>query len=55
MLMTSGVTTIPVCMLVLLFELQYPFRSDVGIGPDAWRSALDHIHEMQKGGMMNMR
>ncbi|HEX4159037.1 MAG TPA: hypothetical protein VHY79_11210 [Rhizomicrobium sp.] len=55
MLMTSGVTTILVCMLVLLFELQYPFRSAIGIGPEAWRGALDHIHEMQRGGLMNMR
>lgn len=55
MLMTSGVTTIMVCMLVLLFELQYPFRSDVGIGPDAWHGAIEHIREMQAGTMMNMR
>jgi hypothetical protein len=55
MLMTSGVTTIIVCMLALLFELQYPFRSDVGIGPDAWRGAIAHIHDMQKGMLMNMR
>lgn len=55
MLMTSGVTTILVCMLVLLFELQYPFRSDIGIGPEAWHGALDHIHDMQKGMLMNMR
>jgi hypothetical protein len=55
MLMTSGVATIIVCMLVLLFELQYPFRSDIGIGPDAWRGEIEHIHEMQKGMLMNMR
>lgn len=55
MLMTAGVTTVIVSMLVLLFELQYPFRSDVGIGPDAWQGAIEHIHEMQKGMIMNMR
>jgi len=32
--MTFTVAIIIVSMLVLLFELQYPFRNDVGIGPD---------------------
>lgn len=54
-LMTSTVVTIIVSTLILLFELQYPFRSDVGIGPDAWNSAVAHIHEMQTGEMANMR
>lgn len=55
-LMTSTVVTIIVSILVLLFELQFPFRSDVGIGPDAWRAAVTHIHqmEMHKGMKMNM-
>jgi hypothetical protein len=39
----------------MLFELQYPFRSDIGIAPDAWRGALAHVHEMQFGSMDNMR
>jgi len=55
LLMTSTVVTIVVSTLVLLFELQYPFRSDVGIGPDAWRDAVVHIHEMQTGPMKSMR
>jgi len=55
LLMTSTVVTVIVSILVLLFELQYPFRSDVGIGPDAWEAALTHIHQMQTGEMMNMR
>lgn len=50
LLMTSCVVTIIVSTLVLLFELQYPFRSDIGIGPDAWKSAISHIHGMQAGG-----
>jgi hypothetical protein len=54
-LMTSTVVTIIVSILVLLFELQYPFRSDVGIGPDAWKGAIEHIHQMQTGPMPNMR
>jgi len=55
LLMTSTVVTIVVSILVLLFELQYPFRSDVGIGPQAWQGALAHIHEMQTGTQMGMR
>lgn len=55
LLMTSTVVTIVVSTLVLLFELQYPFRSDVGIAPDAWKEALTHIHEMQTGGIANMK
>ena len=54
-LMTSTVVTIVVSALVLLFELQYPFRSDVGIGPDAWNGAVEHIHQMQSGELMGMR
>jgi hypothetical protein len=42
-------------MMVLLFELQYPFRSDIGVGADAWRDAVKHIHQMQTGTVMNMR
>lgn len=55
LLIRSTVVTIIVCILVLLFELQYPFRSDVGIGPDAWERAVEHIHQMQSGGQMNMK
>lgn len=55
LLMTATVTTIIVSTLILLFELQYPFRSDVGIGSETWTGALAHIHEMQAGTMMNMR
>jgi type IV secretory pathway VirB2 component (pilin) len=55
LLMTSAVVTIMVSTMVLLFELQYPFRSDVGVGPDAWRDAVKHIHQMQTGPVANMR
>ncbi|HVU20791.1 MAG TPA: DUF4239 domain-containing protein [Rhizomicrobium sp.] len=54
-LMTSTVVTMIVSILVLLFELQYPFRSNVGIGPQAWQGALAHLHQMQSGEMKNMR
>jgi hypothetical protein len=55
LLMTSIVAVIVVSALVLLFELQYPFRSDVGIGPDAWDDAVAHIHQMQSGPMTDMQ
>jgi hypothetical protein len=55
LLMTSIVVTMIGSVLVLLFELQYPYRSDVGIGPNAWRGAIAHIHQMQAGNQMNMR
>ena len=55
LLMTATVVTMIASTLVLLFELQYPYRSDVGIGPDAWRGAIAHIHAMQAGSQMNMR
>ena len=54
-LMTSTVVTIIVSILVLLFELQYPFRSDIGIGPELWQGAHAHLHEMENGDMMGMR
>jgi len=56
LLMTSTVVTIVVSILVLLFELQSPFRSAVGIGPDAWKAAVTHIHQMEtdEGMKMNM-
>lgn len=55
LLMTSTVVTMIASILVLLFELQYPFRSDVGIGPEAWQGALEHLHQMQTGEMKDMR
>jgi hypothetical protein len=53
--MTSAIVTVMVPTMVLLFELQYPFRSDVGIGPDSWQYAIAHIHQMQDGSLPNMR
>jgi len=53
--MTSTVVTMIVSILVLLFELQYPFRSNVGIGPEAWQEAVAHVRQMQTGEMKNMR
>jgi hypothetical protein len=55
MLMTALVTTIITCMLVLLFELQYPFRSGVGIGPADWRETLMRIGQLQSGALLKVR
>jgi hypothetical protein len=55
LLMTSAVAIVIVSMLVLLFELQYPFRSQLGVGPDAWQGVVEHIHLMQTGDQTNMR
>lgn len=55
LLMTATVVTMIASTLVLLFELQYPYRSDIGIGPGAWQRAIQHIHAMQTGSQVNMR
>lgn len=55
LVMTAIVVTMIASTLVLLFELQYPFRSDVGVSSEAWEGAIAHIHAMQTGGQMNMR
>jgi hypothetical protein len=55
LLMTSTIVTMIVSIMVLLFELQNPFRSSVGIPPDAWRGALAHLHQMQTGTLKDMQ
>lgn len=55
LLMTAMVVTLIASTLVLLFELQYPFRSDVGVSREAWEGAIAHIHAMETGSQMNMR
>ena len=55
LLMTSIVAIVMVSSLVLLFELQHPFRSRVGIGSDTWSSFVKHIRLMQNGPQQNMR
>jgi hypothetical protein len=55
LIMTSVVTILIVSMLVLVFELQYPYRADVGIGPGAWIGVSDHIRLMQSGEQPSMR
>jgi len=55
LLMTATVAIIITSLLVLLFELQYPFRSDLRIQPASWNAAIHHIHIMQTGSQMDMR
>jgi hypothetical protein len=55
LLMTSAVTIIIASTLVLLFELQYPFRSSLSIPSDSWQGVVEHIHFMQSGSQMDMR
>jgi len=55
LLMTSTVAILIASMLVLLFELQYPFRSSVGVRPDTWYGFIEHIHLMQSGTQHDMQ
>jgi hypothetical protein len=55
MIMTATVVIMIISTLTLLFELQYPFRSIIGVGPQAWQAAQEHIHEMESGPMPDMR
>jgi hypothetical protein len=55
LLMTAAVTIIITTTLVLLFELQYPFRSGLGIDYNDWTAVIDHIHQMQAGPQSSMR
>lgn len=55
LMMTSAVTVIVVATLVLLFEVQYPFQSDLRIGADDWNTVVTHIQYMQNGPQSAMR
>ncbi|MDQ6781761.1 MAG: DUF4239 domain-containing protein [Candidatus Eremiobacteraeota bacterium] len=48
LLMTSAVALVIACMLVLLFELQYPFRSHLGVRPDTWYIFVEHVRFLQQ-------
>jgi hypothetical protein len=54
-IMTSSVTVIIMTMIVMIFELQYPFRSDLGIAPNAWVGLIRHIDYMDGASPANMR
>jgi hypothetical protein len=54
--MTSLVTVIITSTLVLLFELEFPFRSWLGVDGTDWSRAIEHIQYMISGsGMGGMR
>jgi Protein of unknown function (DUF4239) len=55
LMMTSAVTIMVTATLVLLFELQYPFQSDLRIQPDDWTAVVTHIQYMQSGPQASMR
>jgi len=55
LLMTSAVAIVVASTLVLLFELQYPFRSGISVQPDTWHGFMDHIRLMQSGSQLKMR
>ncbi len=55
LMMTSAVTIIMTTTLVLLFELQCPFQSDLRIPPDDWNGVVSHIEFMQHGSLGEMR
>ncbi len=48
MLMTASVSILIATMFVLLFELQFPFRTAVGIEPSAWQALIVHIDSMDR-------
>lgn len=57
LLMTSTVTIVIVAILVLLFELQYPFRTAIGVSADTWKGFVGHVHLMENasGNLKGMR
>jgi hypothetical protein len=48
MVMTGSVAVLIATMFVLLFELQYPFRSRIGIQPTPWEAVIAHIQYMDR-------
>lgn len=54
LVMTATVAILTTSVLVLLFELQFPFRSDLRIAPDSWNASISHIYMMQSGPQAGM-
>jgi hypothetical protein len=55
--MTSCLAVIIVTMFVMIFELQYPFRGQLGIMAEDWSVTLAHIQSMDArdpGSAMHM-
>jgi uncharacterized membrane protein YjfL (UPF0719 family) len=55
LIMTGSVAAVIASMLVLSFELQFPFRGQLGISPHVWTSLLEHIRDMDAHGSPQMR
>ena len=55
LLMTGCVAVMVTAVLVLLFELQYPFRTSLRIGSEDWSAVVGHIAAMQNGAQAEMR
>ncbi|HEY7993346.1 MAG TPA: DUF4239 domain-containing protein [Candidatus Eremiobacteraceae bacterium] len=57
LVMTGAVAVIIATMMVLIFELESPFRSPIGISSSAWSAVISHIEYMDSrpGSMMNMK
>jgi hypothetical protein len=51
LMMTGAVAVVIAAMFVLLFELQAPFRSQLGVTPEAWNALIVHIEFMDRGPM----
>jgi len=55
LLTTGGVAVLIAMMLVLIVEMQNPFRGAIAIGPDAWTAFLHHVESMDRGAMPAMK
>ena len=55
LVMTSTVVIVIVSTMLLLFELQYPFRSNIDVSRKPWQEAVEHIQQMRSGQMPDMR
>jgi hypothetical protein len=49
LLMTGAVALVIAALFVMLFELQAPFRSQLGVQPEAWEALIVHIEFMDRG------
>jgi tryptophan-rich sensory protein len=53
--MTGCVAVLVATLFVMIFELQYPFRGDLGISSHDWTLTLQHMRYMQSMSMRGMR
>ena len=52
---TSTVVAVIVSTTMLLFELKYPFLSNIEVSRKPWREAVEHIQQIRSGRMSDMR